>query len=362
MQDLSGFIEHALSRRTAGNPSQSCSQQELLAGLGTAAPMKSDDLGILPACEFVMSRAEDVSIDSVRLERLADDWVQHPFQVPGWDWEIHWRGSPEQMATYILVLDALNFCFWVDPGQTRWRVFHRQRWYNGYKALAVALGRALEEGRPLTQADYLAEMSLAEMAHILRGEGQIPMLDRRVEHAREVGRQLKALYEGDFTRAIKSAGGSAPALAALIARDFPCFYDVSHYQGQLVPLYKRAQITVVDLAGSLNFEGLGAFQDLDRLTAFADYKIPQVLRALGVLVYSPSLAARVDHQQLLEPGCSQEVEIRAGMVWAVELIRRHLALQGRCLKAYELDWFLWNLGQAPVAEEKPYHRVRTVFY
>lgn len=320
------------------------------------------DLGILPACQFVMENACHVRIDLQVLARLSREWVDRPFVVPGWDWEIHWRGPEAQMAHYVLVLDALNFCFWVDPGQPRWRVHHNGTWYNGYKALAVALGRALEEGFPLTSASALAELSREQLQHILRGEGQIPMLEQRLEHARQVGRQLLALYEGDFTKMIEASAGSALQLTSLIAGNFPCFYDVSRYLGREIPLYKRAQIAVVDLAGSLGFEGLGHFHDLDRLTAFADYKIPQVLRALGILVYEDSLANRVDRQQLLEPGSPEEVEIRAGMVWAVELIRREMAAAGRALRAYELDWFLWNVGQSPLPDERPYHRVRTVFY
>ncbi|MBS2040366.1 queuosine salvage family protein [bacterium] len=324
--------------------------------------METADLGILSACEFVVENARDVRIDSERLRELSRAWVDQPFQVPGWDDAIHWRGTVEETLHYVLLLDALNFCFWVDPGQTRWEVDYQGQRYNGYKALSVALRRAMEEGIRLTEARTLAELTLEELAHLLRGQGQIPMLEQRLEHANQVGRQLLALWGGDFARAVDSCQGSAVALAALIARDFPCFHDVSSYRGRSIPLYKRAQITVVDIAGSLDFQGPGQFFDLDQLTAFADYKIPQVLRALGILEYSADLAARVDRQELLAPGSAQEVEIRAAMVWAVELIRRQMNDLGRTLMAYELDWWFWNLGQSKLPEERPYHRVRTVFY
>ena len=324
--------------------------------------MSSLELGILPACEFVVDNARLVRVDRKVLDTLARQWVDQPFQVPGWDEPIHWRGTPEETLHYVLLLDALNFCFWVDPGQTRWEVEYQGQTFNGYKALSVALRRALEEGVALTSAETLAGLSAEQLAHILRGKGKIPMLKERLEHANQVGRQLLLRWQGDFSRAVASCKGSALALTALIARDFPCFYDVSHYQGREIPLFKRAQITVVDIAGSLGFQGYGEFSDLDQLTAFADYKIPQVLRALGILEYSQELAERVDQQQLLPPGSAEEVEIRAAMVWAVELIRRAMGDLGRPLMAYELDWFFWNLGQSKLPGEKPYHRVRTVFY
>ena len=326
------------------------------------APAEGLDLGVLPACQWVVQQATSVHLDEARLVQLAQDWVQSPWQVPNWDWEIHWRGSPGDTIHYVLLLDALNFCFWADPGQPRWRVHHRGRWWNGYKGLAVALGRALDEGVPLTDATYLAGCSLQDLAQVLRGEVEIPLLEQRWQHAQQVGRVLLDRFEGDFSRAIAACDGSARRLTRLIADEFSCFFDVSSYRGRQVPLYKRAQITVVDLAGSLEFQGLGAFDDLDHLTAFADYKIPQVLRALGVLSYAPPLAERVDAQLELAPGCEEEVEIRAAMVWAVERIRLEMAARGRCLKAYEVDWFLWNLGQSPLPDERPYHRTRTVFY
>lgn len=58
-------------------------------------------------------------------------------------------------------------------------------------------------------------------------------------------------------------------------------------------LYKRAQIFVADVWGAFGGAGLGAFPDLHRLTTFADYRVPVLLRQLSVLHYSPELAAKV---------------------------------------------------------------------
>lgn len=58
-------------------------------------------------------------------------------------------------------------------------------------------------------------------------------------------------------------------------------------------LYKRAQIFVGDVWGAFGGLGPGAFRDMGRLTTFADYRVPVVLRLMGVLRYSPALAAKV---------------------------------------------------------------------
>jgi hypothetical protein len=40
-------------------------------------------------------------------------------------------------------------------------------------------------------------------------------------------------------------------------------------------------------------EGLGRFDDISQLTMFADYRVPVVLRQMGILVYSSQLAQKV---------------------------------------------------------------------
>lgn len=60
--------------------------------------------------------------------------------------------------------------------------------------------------------------------------------------------------------------------------------------------YKRAQIFVGDLYGAFGGEGLGHFEDIGELTMFADYRVPVVLRLMGVLQYGSDLAHKVGCQ------------------------------------------------------------------
>ncbi|CAI7901647.1 unnamed protein product, partial [Closterium sp. NIES-53] len=78
--------------------------------------------------------------------------------------------------------------------------------------------------------------------------------------------------------------------------------DHTIYRGRQVALFKRAQIFVADLWGAFSGRGLGHFSDIHRLTMFADYVVPAVLRSRGVLTYAPSLAAAVDGKQEILPG------------------------------------------------------------
>ena len=324
-----------------------------------ALPDRPDPLAILTSTLFVVERARSVRIDLDAVERLAGSIARQEFTPPEWDSHLHWSGGPEATATYILVLDALNFCFWGEP---RWVVSYGGTRYNGYLALAAALTRALSEGVPLTDSGYLATIDEKAVAAILAGEHTIPLLPQRVENLREVGRVLCQSYDGQFSRLIHEANGSAIQLVTRVVHEFPSFNDVATYEGRMITFHKRAQILAADLYGSFGGRGLGAFHDLDQLTAFADYKVPQVLHHLQVLHYDEALTRMLNERMEIAAGDPREVEIRAATIWAVEALRQGLERRGQTLSPHQLDWMLWQLGQNLPGDTLPYHRTRSIYY
>jgi hypothetical protein len=315
-------------------------------------------LGVLESTRPVVETARFVRIDPAAVETLAERLAASPFQRPPWRVAPHWWDDSERTAQYVFVLDALNFCFWGEP---KWRVEYRGRSYDGYWAPAACLRRAIEAGTPLLDAGYLAQLDEARTADLLHGEGQLPLLAERAASLRQLGRVLVEQYGGRAVDFVAAAGGGAVALARRVAEELPSFDDVATYDGRAVRFYKRAQILCSDLYGAYEGRGPGAFHDLDKLTAFADYRLPQVLRELGVLVYEPSLAERVDNLVELKAGSPEEVEIRAATIWGVEQLRRALLERAVGIRAFEIDWYLWDLAQR-AAFRHPYHRTSTVFY
>lgn len=110
------------------------------------------------------------------------------------------------------------------------------------------------------------------------------------------------------------------------------------------------------------------FYDMDRLTMFADYRVPQILRARGVLRYSQMLAQKIDTNEVIPSGSEEEVEIRAATVQAVECLRDDVRklqeLHGGVadVKSVTLDWLLWQEGESLKETLPPHHRTLTVFY
>jgi hypothetical protein len=312
----------------------------------------------LSSTQRVVEASRYVRVDDSAIAALAPGLARR-LVAPAWYPAYHYVDGGERSVNWLLALDALNFSFWGEP---RWRIEYRGERLDGYVALAASLSRAVEEGVPIADAAYLSSLTEADLANVLRGEGTIPLLDRRLENLREVGDVLQRKWGGQFARAVESCGGSAVRLTQLIVDDFMSFNDIADHTFSGVRFYKRAQLLVSDLYGAFKGEGFGHFTDLDQLTAFADYKLPQVLRHLGLLTYLPSLAEKVDARFLLPPGSREEVEIRAATVWAVESLRRELARHGSSLRAFELDWWLWHESQRFAGAARPYHLTRTIYY
>jgi hypothetical protein len=344
-----------------------------------ATPDRSrDPLGVLRSTATVMRTARDVTIDMDAVDAAANT-MEGQEQAPEWDAALHYRATgpdgDEHTAMWILVLDTLNFCFWgqgTDPS-VRWRVDWRGELVDGYVALVAALTRAVENGVPLHDARFLASVDDDTLAAILAPaelHPPIPLLAERGRNLRELGRGLLDLEsEAPATTLIERAGGSAITLVRDVVQRFASFNDVATWPrantglpGKEVRFYKRAQILVGDLAGGLGGSPLGVFDDLHQLTAFADYKVPQMLRELEVLRYSPALSATIETREHIVAGSSAEMEIRAGTIWGVELLRQALQGQGRELSAYELDWLLWTQSQAFPGAKHPYHLTPTIYY
>ncbi len=331
-----------------------------------------DTLGVLSSTHWVVEHSNNVWINHEQVHHVCPQLLARyvPTSEPTWYDRFHFHDGTERTVNWLLVLDALNFCFWPEKGQPRWRIDYHGEILDGYWAEAASLTRAVEEGIALWDAEYLSTMSREDLAYVFRpakGVGasageMIPLFDARLVHVHEVGRVLVERYSGQFTHMIEKVKGSSVNLALLLEQEFISFRDIAVYHSRNIRFLKRAQICVADLYGAFGGKRWGAFTDLEKLTIFADYKLPQVLRHYGVLEYAPELAQHIDNQELLQPGGEEEVELRATTVWACELLRHEMSrISGQLITAVEVDQLLWYLGQNS-AGMRPYHRTRTIYY
>ncbi len=287
-------------------------------------------------CAAVAASARSVRIDEDALDALELDV---PEGGPQLDPVRHFlEGSEEDVAAYVLTLDAINFGSGWFPELVKRRTADG-RTVSGYFTTAWNLADHARARGPWTPAELRA-LRTEEVAEVV---GQAPDHELMALFAQALRGLGSWLGERTALDVVREAGGSATALAAELAR-MAMWHDVGYF--------KRAQIVPSDLA----LAGVGEFRDLDELTIFADNLVPHVLRCEGVLVYDGPLAEHVDGEKLLPPG-PWEREIRACAVHACALLAPRLGLT-----EHELDHVLWSRGQEPRFKARPRHRCRTVFY
>ncbi len=278
------------------------------------------------SCAAIAARSRWVTIELDAIGGI------EPGPEPALDPEAHYlEGSRGDVAAYMLTLEAINF------GSGWFPTLLKRAGRSGYFTIAWALSDRFRAEGPWSPAELQA-LGTEEVARVLGQDPDHELMALYAQALRDLGEFLGERSPLDLV------GGSAEDLAESLARGMPFFDDRG--------FYKRAQITPSDLA----LAGVADFDDLDKLTIFADNIVPHVLRVDGVLRYEDGLAARIDAGELLPPG-EEEREIRACALHACELIAPDLGVPPRVL-----DGWLWNRGQGPRYKAVPRHRTRTVFY
>lgn len=286
--------------------------------------------------------------------------------------KFHPKSDDPKAADWIFVLDTLNFSFWTDTGADKWKVNGE----TGYFAFCAAVQRAIDEGKPMWDPKYYSQITQKEAKVIFQGDDEvsIPLIEDRVKNLQQAGKILLDKYQGTFAKCIESCGGSAKKLLKLIVDEFESYRDEADYEGRRISIYKRAQILIGDIWACFKGQGLGEFHDIESISMFADYRIPQVLVHFGAMRYSNSLMSKLRSDEPLEQGSREEVEIRACSIEAVEQVcdemRRlikadaKLGLSPTVVNAIVIDHFLWDYRReyAQELEYIPFHKTRTIYY
>ena len=255
-------------------------------------------------------------------------------------------GPPELLAAFHLTLDAINF------GSGWFPTLRKRDGRSGYWTVALGLrDRFAQDGA--WSAARLAAIVPAEIAAALGQDPRHELMALFARSLNDLGAHVEHEHGGSFLALAQASGDSAVALAERLA-GWDCFADASPYDGRAVPFCKRAQIAASDLHRS----GAVTYGDLDRLTLFADNLVPHVLRLDGILQLDPRLVARIEAEQLIEHDSSEEVELRACAVHAVELI----VAERPDLTAQRVDELLWTRGGSARYKAVPRPRARCTAY
>ncbi|KKS37428.1 MAG: hypothetical protein A3G49_04315 [Candidatus Sungbacteria bacterium RIFCSPLOWO2_12_FULL_41_11] len=320
-----------------------------------------DPLQILESTKDILMKPRFVSIDKKSINKTANSILKR-FQkgFSEQQLEMGTTGNMENDLQLVFLENSVNFCFWPDKGITKWEVeWPFGKTIGGWYGLVSCFKRALAKSVPILNVEYLSSLNIDDAKIFFRGINtvEIPLLKERIQNLRETGKILLENFDGKFINVLETSQFDAIKLVKLLQKNFPSFNDISSLDGKEVVFLKRAQICANDISYILK-EKHKKIAGLEKLTAFADYKLPQILREFGVLRYNDALARAIDSLNKIPHDSREEIEIRAVTVWAVELLRQEIKI----MSAGEIDNTLWFMSQEIQQSSKPYHRTRTIYY
>lgn len=252
--------------------------------------------------------------------------------------------DPETAAAFAICMNAINF------GSGWWPTIRKRPGHSGYATMAAGVTERFSDEGPWS-AEELQAMNAETIATVVGQDPEHPLMEQFAAALRDVGGHIKREHGGRFLGPSEAAR-DIPALAGAFAT-WDAFADTSSYDGREVSFFKRAQLAAADLHRA----GVADLPGLDRLTAFADNLVPHVLRVDGILQLDPDLTARIEAGELLDHGSSEEVELRACAVHAIELLATPSPLTPA-----EIDSALWNRGCDPRYKSLPRPRSRNTAY
>lgn len=317
---------------------------------------------IKSTCQKVMGEARHVKINEPQLKQLAEN-LKTMGDFDSWG-KCHYppeKFSLESLLKYIFTIDTLNYCFWPNAPFE-------------YDDLAKNLFEILKNEPTFFTSERLSCITPQEVKEKIF-KCDFCILTERARMLREVFSVIQKYYGGSCIKFVEAAQNDAVKLVKQIVDSFTGFRDQAIHKGCQVFFYKRAQILVsdiylayADIKKSVKEEELSKYKCINfgdtikELTMFADYRVPQLLRARGVLEYSTELSNLIDKCIEIAHSSEYEIEIRAGTIIAVEKLKEILSGMGKNLLSIEIDAYLWQIGEKIKKEILPHHRTLSIFY
>ena len=250
----------------------------------------------------------------------------------------------------MLVYEAIDFSFWGNP---KWTIDIPTGKEDGSIALLYVI---LKYVREKNTTDF-SNITKDEFREILKGNVEIPLFEERYHIIRDVSKIVNENMNGNFYEFIKGITIDME-LFNIIIKYFPNFKDERKYREKTIYFYKLAQLLTSDILHIRELKE-NIKVDYSHLVGCSDYKIPQVMRGLGILEYSDKLSNIIDNKKEIEVNSEYEIEIRANMLVAIDLIKKKLENK---VCAIDINDYIWSQGRNKNIELKLYHLTRNTNY
>jgi hypothetical protein len=321
---------------------------------------------VIESLRPVIESSRDVRTHYEKIVEIAGWMAYEALPMPNLAVPYGLEKTPDVAMDFVMVGTTVDTAFTDFKTHVKFQTDYAGARTSDSEALFACLKRAMDSDIPILDGKFLAKITRRDMEKLFAGNMEIPMLEEKMNLFRETGEVLSAKYGGRYCNFIRSCSprlyDHGNGLVERLAAEFPRYNDISLYDGHEVKFYKLTQLGYWQIYSGLGPAGGFKLEDVQKMTAFADYIVPVALRLMGITSYSPALEQAINTYQLIPRDSHKEIEIRAHCLYATALLAdeiNKLRPPDQQVIIPQIDARLWTHYHTT---PWPHHLTRTIMY
>ncbi|MDA9688033.1 queuosine salvage family protein [Candidatus Actinomarina] len=319
---------------------------------------------VLSSLNPVIENLQTINLNLDQIMNVAD-WIAYE-DFPPPEQNIS-KNNPDEFIRTTMLINTLNFAFTDFENSTKYEIIREGKVLSDSEAMFVQIQEAISSGVQLYNGNVLSDLDDKQLKNIFKGNIEMPMMSERLDILLNVGAKLSDDYEGDWMNFInagpKKLYDNGEGLIERLTSEFPRFDDTSEYAEKYnVHFYKLAQLAFWGIHAELAGTGDFYIEDMQSMSAFADYIVPVALEVMKIVEYSEELRNKITNGEIIGRDSLEEIEIRSTSLYITAKLTEEINKRRPVEKSIiipQLDYRLWKQYHAT---HRPHHLTITTMY
>ena len=321
------------------------------------------DSKVLQSLSSVIDNLQTININLDQITNVAD-WIAYE-EFPPPEQNIS-KNNPAEYIRTTMLINTLNFAFTNFETGTKYEIVREGKVLSDSEAMFVQIQEAISSGIKLYDGNVLSDLDEKQLKNIFIGNIEMPMMSERLDILLNVGAKLSDNYDGDWMKFIdagpKKLYNDGEGLIERLISDFPRYDDTSKHDKYNVHFYKLAPLAFWGMHAELAGTGDFYIEDMESMSAFADYIVPVALEVMKIVEYSDDLQNKITNGEIIPRDSLEEIEIRSTSLYVTAKLTEEINKRRPTEKSIiipQLDYRLWKQYHAT---HRPHHLTITTMY
>ena len=322
------------------------------------------DSKVLSSLNPVIENLQTINLNLDQIMNVAD-WIAYE-DFPPPEQNIS-KNNPDEFIRTTMLINTLNFAFTDFESSTKYEIIREGKVLSDSEAMFVQIQEAISSGLQLYNGNVLSDLDDKQLKNIFKGNIEMPMMSERLDILLNVGAKLSDDYGGDWINFInagpKKLYDNGEGLIERLISEFPRFDDTSQYDEKYnIHFYKLAQLAFWGIHAELAGTGDFYIEDMQSMSAFADYIVPVALEVMKIVEYSEELRNKITNGEIIARDSLEEIEIRSTSLYITAKLTEEINKRRPAEKSIiipQLDYRLWKQYHAT---HRPHHLTITTMY